>query len=139
MRTLSRGVEAAREGTPRNVRFDTPFKTGERVLSVKMNFFQHGENATNTEESISGDDVHYWSEVDNKMAWIREPRIRIFMQMKLKACLDELDWLIRYHNCAAYNDPEEDYPPRPLPIPPDYIDNLQNRLVKAKRAYYYPL
>ena len=38
MRTLSRGVEAAREGTPQNVRFDTPFLTGERVQSVKMNF-----------------------------------------------------------------------------------------------------
>ena len=39
VRTLSKGVEAAREGTPQNVRFDTPFLTGERVQSVKMNFF----------------------------------------------------------------------------------------------------
>ena len=37
VRTLSRGVEEAREGTPKNVRFDTPFITGERIQSVKMN------------------------------------------------------------------------------------------------------
>ena len=35
MRTLSRGVEAAREGTPQNVRFDNPFLTVERVRSAK--------------------------------------------------------------------------------------------------------
>ena len=34
-RTLSRGVEAARRGTPQNVSFDTRFQTGERNLSVK--------------------------------------------------------------------------------------------------------
>ena len=39
VRTLSRGVEAARAGTPQNVSFDTPFLTDERVQSVKMNFF----------------------------------------------------------------------------------------------------
>ena len=38
-RTLSRAVEVVREGTSQNVSFDTPFQTGERVLSVKMNFF----------------------------------------------------------------------------------------------------
>ena len=58
---------------------------------------------------------------------MREKRIRILMQMELEACLDELDWLISFHNCAAYNCPQEEYPPRPLPIPPDYIDNLQSR------------
>ena len=35
VRALSRGVKAAREGTPQNVRFNTPFLTGERVQSVK--------------------------------------------------------------------------------------------------------
>ena len=38
------------------------------------------------EESISGDDVHYWSEEDRKMVWMRETRIRTFMQMELEAC-----------------------------------------------------
>ena len=50
------------------------------------------------------------------------------MQMKLEACRNELDWLIICQNCAAYNYLEEEYPPRPLPIPPDDIENLQSRL-----------
>ena len=45
---------------------------------------------------------------------------------------DELDWPIRCHSYAAYNCPEEEYSPRPSPVPPDYIDNLQSRLVKVK-------
>ena len=71
------------------------------------------------------------------MAWMRETRIRTFMQMELEACWDELDWLIRCHNCAAYNCPEE-YPPRPLPIPPDYIDNLHSRLGKVRNGILLP-
>ena len=73
----------------------------------------------------------------------------MFMQIELEACLDELVWLIRCHNCAAYNCPEEEYPPRPLPIPPDiyiyiyiieyYVDNLQSRLVEVEKAYYHPI
>ena len=59
VRTLSRGVEAAREGTPQNVRFDTPFLTGERVQSVKMNFFI--EKAGN---DISEEDAQFYSEKD---------------------------------------------------------------------------
>ena len=65
---------------------------------------------------------------------MRGTRIRIFMQMELEACLDELDWLIRCHNCAAYNCPQKEYPPRLLHIPPDYVDNLQSRLVKLKKG-----
>ena len=114
------------------------FKTSERVLSVKMNF-EHGEDATDPEESISGDDAHYWSEKDAKRTWMRKERIRIFMQMELKACLDEVDWLIRCHNCAANNCSEEGCVPRPLPIPSDCIDNLKSRLVKVGRAYYHLL
>ena len=53
------------------------------------------------------------------------------MQMKLESCLDEVDWMIRCHNCATFNCPEEEYP---LPIPLDYIDNLQSRLVKVKKG-----
>ena len=40
----------------------------------------------NPEETVSGDDVHNCSEGEQKMAWMRETRIRIFMQMELKAC-----------------------------------------------------
>ena len=44
-------MEAAREGTPQSVSFDTPFQTGERELSVKMIFFiKQGENAMNPEK-----------------------------------------------------------------------------------------
>ena len=48
------------------MRFDTSFITGERVQSVKMNFF--------TEKT--GNNI---SEDDEKMVWMREPRIRTFM------------------------------------------------------------
>ena len=57
MRTLSRGVEAAREGTPQNVRFDTPLITGERVQSIKMNFF-----IEKTGNNISEEDAQYSEE-----------------------------------------------------------------------------
>ena len=101
-----------------------------------MNFFEQSEYAMNSEESISEDDVHYPSEEDRNMALMRETKIRTFMQMKLEACGDELDWLIGCHNCAAFNCPEE-YPPRPLPIPRD-IDNLQRKLGKAKKGILPP-
>ena len=65
------------------------------------------------------------------MAWMRETRVSTLMQMELEAGWDELDRLIRCHNRAAYNCPEEEYLPRPLPIPPDYIENLQSRLGKG--------
>ena len=68
------------------------------------------------------------------MAWMRETGIRILMQTELKTCCDKLDWLIICLYCASYNCPEEEYPPRPLPVPPDHIDNLQIRLVKVKKA-----
>ena len=60
------------------------------------------------------------------------------MQMELEACRDELDWLMRCHNCAAYNCPEEECPPRPPPIPPDYIENLQSRLGKVVKGILPP-
>ena len=93
MRMLSRGVKAAREGTSQNVRFDTPFLTGERVQSVKMNFSI--EKAGN---DISKDDAQFYSEDDAKMMWMREARIRTFMQLELEACLEEINWMITCHN-----------------------------------------
>ena len=93
-----------------------------------MNLFEQSEYAG---------DVHYYSE-GTKMAWMRETRIRTFMQLELKACLDEIDWIIRCHNCKALNCPQEEYPTRPLPFPPDYFDNLQSRLVKVKNGILPP-
>ena len=60
------------------------------------------------------------------------------MQLELKACLDEIDCMIRCRNCEAFNCPQKEDPPRSLPIPPDYIDNLQSRLVKVKKGILPP-
>ena len=133
VRTLSRGVEAAREGTPQNVRFDTPFITGARVLSVEMNFF-----IGKTGNDISEDDVQFCSEEDAKMVWMRETRIRTFIQLELEACLEEINRMIRCHNCEALDCPQEEYLARPLPIPPDYIGNLQRRLIKVEKGALPP-
>ena len=76
-------MEAAREGTPQNVRFDTPFLTGERVQSVKMNFY-----IKKTGNDIPEEDAQFYSEEDDKMVWMREARIRTFIQLKLEACLE---------------------------------------------------
>ena len=129
MRTLSREVGAAREGTPHNVRFDTPFLTGE---PVKMNFF-----IEKTGHNISGD-AHYYSEGDTKMVRVREARIRTFMQLELETCLEEINWMVTCYNCEALNYPQEEYPARTLPIPPDYIDNLQSKLIKVNNGTLPP-
>ena len=131
VRTLSRGVEAARGGTQQNVSFDTPFLTGERVQSVKINFSV--EKTGN--DIVSENGAQFYSEEDAKMVWMHETTIRTFMQLELEACLEEISWMymITCHNCEALNFPQEEYPARPLPIPPDYIDNLQSRLIKVKK------
>ena len=72
-----------------------------------------------------------------KMMRTREARIRTFMQFELKACLEEVNWIIRYHNCEAHNCPQEEYPARLLPSPPpSYIDNLQNGLIKVQNGIF---
>ena len=60
------------------------------------------------------------------------------MQLELEACLEEINWMIRCHNCEALNCPKEEYPVSPLLIPPDYIDNLQSRLIKVKKGTLPP-
>ena len=87
-RTLSRGVEVAREGTPQNVRFGTPFITGERVQSVKMNF-----SIEKTGNDISEHNAQFYSEEDAKVVRMREAGIRTFMQLELEACLEEINWI----------------------------------------------
>ena len=72
-----------------------------------------------------------------KMMRTREARIRTFMQLELEACLEEVSWMIRCHNCEALNCPQEEYPARLLPTtPPNYIDNLQSRLIKARKGIF---
>ena len=46
--------------------------------------------------------------------------------------------MIICHNCEAFNCPQEKIPPRPLPIPPDCIDNVQRRLVKVNKGILPP-
>ena len=69
---------------------------------------------------------------------MRETRIRTFLQLELKACLNETDWVISGYMCSANKCSEEEYPSRPLPIPPDYIDNLQSRLVEITKGILPP-
>ena len=70
-----------------------------------------------------------------KMVWAHEDRIRTFMQLELEACLEEVSWSIRCYNCEVLGCPQEEYPARLLPtLPPDYEDNLINRLRRAQKG-----
>ena len=72
-----------------------------------------------------------------KMMRVREERIRTFMQLELEACLEEVSWMLRCYNCEALNRPQEEYPARLFPTPPpSYIDNLQSRLIRARKVYF---
>ena len=72
-----------------------------------------------------------------KMMRTRETRVRTFMQLELEACLEKVDWMIICHNCEALNCPQEEYPARLLPTPPpSYIDDLQSRLIKARKGIF---
>ena len=72
-----------------------------------------------------------------KMMRAREDRIRTFMQLELEACLEEVSWSIRCYNCEVLGCPQEEYPVRFLPtLPPNYEDNLQNRLIMAQKKIF---
>ena len=60
------------------------------------------------------------------------------MQLELEACLEEINLMLRCHNYEALNRTQEEYPARPLPIPPDYIDNLKSRLIEVKKRIIPP-
>ena len=72
------------------------------------------------------------------MLWMCEARIRTFMKLELEAFQEEIVWMIRCHNCEALNRPQEEYPARPLPIPPNCIDDLHGRLIKAQQGVWPP-
>ena len=84
------------------------------------------------------EDAQFNSEEYYKMVWMREARIRTFMQLELETCQEEIIWMIICHNCRALNRPQEEYPARPLPIPPIYIDTLQSRLIKIHQGVLPP-
>ena len=97
-------------------------------VSVKqMNFFEQGENAMNPEGTISGNNIHCGSKERRKMTWMRELRIRLFMLIELENCRNELRWLLRRDNCIVDNCPKEDHPKMPLPVSPDYTENLRGQ------------
>ena len=66
VRTLSRGLEAAREYTPQNVRSDTPFITSETVQSVKMKFF-----IEKTGSNFSEKDAQYSEEYKKRRGCVK--------------------------------------------------------------------
>ena len=90
-----------------------------------------------TENNISEEAAQY-SEEYEKMLWMREARIRTFMQLEPEASQEEIVWMIRCHNCEALNRPQEKHPARPLPIPPNYIDNLHSSLIKVQQGVWPP-
>ena len=72
-----------------------------------------------------------------KMMPAREERIRTFMQLKIEACLEEVNWTLRCYNCEVLDCPQEEYPARLLPTSPaSYIDNLQSRLTRARKGIF---
>ena len=87
--------------------------------------------------NFSEEDAQY-SEEYEKILWMREAMIKTFMQLELEACQEEIVWMITGHNCEALDYPLEEYPARPLPIPPNYIDNLHSRLIKAQQGVLPP-
>ena len=71
------------------------------------------------------------------MMLMREERIRTFMQLELETCLDQVSWMLRCHNCEVLDCPQEEHPVRLLPAPPpSYIDNLQSRLIQARKGIF---
>ena len=72
-----------------------------------------------------------------KLMRAREQRIITFTQLELEACLEEANWMLRCYNRKALDCPQEEYPARLLPTPPpSYIDNLQSRLIRARKAIF---
>ena len=70
-----------------------------------------------------------------KMVRAREDRIRTFMQLELEACLEEVRWSITCYSCEVLGCPQEEYPARLMPtLPPDYEENLTNRLRRAQKG-----
>ena len=45
---------------------------------------------------------------------------------------------MRCHNCIVDNCSEEDYPPRPLPIPPGYTEHLERKMRKSVKGKLPP-
>ena len=66
---------------------------------------------------------------------MREMKIKLLMLMKLEKCRNELGWLVRYEECVVNNCPEEDFPPMPLPVPPDYTKIFGEESGNGQKGY----
>ena len=53
------------------------------------------------------------------LVWMRETSTRLYMQMELLSCMDELDWVMQDQHCAVNNYPKEYWPSLPLSAPPN--------------------
>ena len=80
----------------------------------------------------------FQKEEEMKVMWMRETRIRIFMQMGLKACRDKLDWLSKCYLCAVNSCQEEYCPPMLLPIASDYAKKSVRRPEMAQKGILPP-
>ena len=66
-----------------------------RVHSIEINCF------TEKTGNIFPEEDTQYSEEYEKMLWMREARIRTFMQLELEACQEEIAWMITCHYCEA--------------------------------------
>ena len=86
------------------------------------------------EQDVNAKGIAVCSKQEHKMMCMREPRIRLFMQVELEACGRECKWLLRCHHCIVNNFPDEYCPPMPLPISTDYAKNLMRRWEMPKKG-----
>ena len=89
---LSRGVEAAREGTPQDREFleYLLFNLVRKHIGQNQLFHRIGRNRYDTGRGNFSKLCYLnCSEEEKKMIRLRETRIRFFIQMELEACRDE--------------------------------------------------
>ena len=87
--------------------------------------------------SVISENAQSYSQEYYKIMRKREATIREFMKLEHEACLEEVNSMIRRHNCEALNCPQEEYPAGPLrTTPPSYINNLQSRLIKVQKGTF---
>ena len=71
------------------------------------------------------------------MTWMRETRIRMFMQMELEACRDEFDWLM-IASIGQSTIIQEYCPPMPLLVPADNHKSWGKRTEIAAKGILPP-
>ena len=108
---------------------NTPFSIWEENYRPKINFAKQDVNAKS---------IDVYSEKESKMIPIRETNIKLLLLMELEKGRNEVRRLVRYEECIVNNCPEEDLPPMPLPIRPDYTKTMERRVEMAKKGILSP-